>query len=162
MRVYFDNAATTPICEQVIAAMSDIMRETYGNPSSIHKDGRQARAAIEGARKTVANCLNASIGEIFFTSGGTESNNMTLKCSVRDLGVRRIISSPTEHHCVLHTLENLEHHHDVQVDMLRVAACGKPDYAHLEELLQDQSKKTLVSLMHGNNEVGSMITSSSS
>lgn len=157
MRVYFDNAATTPICEEVIAAMTEIMRDTFGNPSSVHKDGRKARTAIENARKIVANGIQASIGEIFFTSGGTESNNTALKCSVRDLGVERIISSPTEHHCVLHTLKTIEKCNAVHVDMVKIDANGTPDYTYLEELLQDQSKKTLVSLMHGNNEIGAML-----
>lgn len=156
MRVYFDNAATTPICEKAIEAMTAVMRETYGNPSSIHKDGRQARAAIEEARKTVANAIDASIGEIFFTSGGTESNNMALKCSVRDLGVRRIISSPTEHHCILHTLESLENN-GVEICMVQLDKNGTPDYADLERLLNTGNKKTLVSLMHGNNEIGSFL-----
>ncbi len=157
MRVYFDNAATTPIDEAVIAAMTAAMQNNYGNPSSIHKLGREARAVIEEARKTVANCLNASIGEIFFTSGGTESNNMALKCSVRDLGVERIITSPIEHHCVLHTIDTLKKYDNIVCDFVNLDKEGVPDYMHLEELLQDQSKKTLVALMHGNNEVGSLL-----
>ena len=100
MRVFLDNAATTPMSEEVIQAMIPIMREQFGNPSSIHADGRKVRATIEEARKKIANYIGASIGEVFFTSGGTESNNMALKCAVRDLGVTRIISSPIEHHCV--------------------------------------------------------------
>ena len=107
-RIYLDNAATTPIHSAVIETMTEVMRDHYGNPSSIHAAGRAARAKIEEARKQIATHLNASIGEIFFTSGGTESNNMALKCSVRDLGVERIISSPTEHHCNLHSLAALE------------------------------------------------------
>ncbi|MEM8525529.1 MAG: cysteine desulfurase family protein [Bacteroidota bacterium] len=154
MRVYLDNAATTPISPEVIETMTEMMREQYGNPSSIHADGRNVRAALEKARKTVANCIGASIGEIFFTSGGTEANNMALKCSVRDLGVRRIITSPTEHHCVLHTAERLEKTEGIQVDYVKVEHCGMIDYDHLEELLQANSEKTLVSLMHANNEIG--------
>ena len=156
MRIYFDNAATTPLDDRVIEVMSDTMRALFGNPSSIHAEGRQARALIERARKTVANSLNASIGEIFFTSGGTESNNMALKCAVRDLGVTRIISSPLEHHCVLHTLDRLSGE-GVRVDTVRVADCGTVDYAHLEELLATDSAKTLVSLMHANNEIGTLL-----
>ncbi|MFT5912809.1 MAG: cysteine desulfurase, partial [Paraglaciecola sp.] len=108
MRVFLDNAATTPMSEEVIQAMLPIMRENYGNPSSIHACGRKVRAKIEECRKIVANYIGASIGEIFFTSGGTESNNMALKCAVRDLAVTRIISNPLEHHCVLHSLQTLE------------------------------------------------------
>ena len=156
MRIYFDNAATTPLDERVITVMSDTMRELYGNPSSIHAEGRQVRALIERARKTIANALNASIGEIFFTSGGTESNNMALKCAVRDLGVQRVISSPLEHHCVLHTLDRLKAA-GVAVEYVRVGACGTVDYDHLETLLQTGDTKTLVSLMHANNEIGTLL-----
>ncbi|MDX1943148.1 MAG: cysteine desulfurase family protein [Saprospiraceae bacterium] len=157
MRVFFDNAATTPLGEEVIAAMLEMMRDNNGNPSSIHAEGRKARAAIEQARKQVARLIGASIGEIFFTSGGTESNNMALKCAVRDLGVRRIISSPIEHHCVLHPLETLEHDKDVEIVFLNIEPSGRPDLAHLEAVLQETDKKTMVSLMHSNNEIGVMI-----
>ena len=156
MRIYFDNAATTPLDTRVIDVMGQTMRDLFGNPSSIHAEGRQARALIERARKSVANALNASIGEIFFTSGGTESNNMALKCAVRDLGVRRIISSPLEHHCVLHTLHRLAGA-GVTVEHVQVGACGTVDYAHLESLLTDSTQKTLVSLMHANNEIGTLL-----
>jgi cysteine desulfurase len=156
MRIYFDNAATTPLHEEVIQEMTRVMREEYGNPSSIHADGRSMRAIIEVARKKVAKLIGASIGEVFFTSGGTESNNMALKCAVRDLGVRRIISSPTEHHCVLHSLESIEHQ-GVAVELVRVDECGRIDYSHLESLLQNETApKTLVSFMHANNEIGTM------
>ncbi len=157
MRVYLDNAATTPLDATVIEAMHEAMKNVYGNPSSIHKDGRLARATVEDARKTVAECLNASIGEIFFTSGGTESNNMVLKCAVRDLGVERIISSPIEHHCILHTLDSLQKHQGIEVILLDIDQYGVVDYQQLEEYLNDITKKTLVSLMHANNEVGTML-----
>lgn len=157
MRVFFDNAATTPMHEDVIAAMVEVMRNNNGNPSSIHAEGRRARAAIEQARKQIAKYIGASIGEIFFTSGGTESNNMALKCAVRDLGVQRIISSPIEHHCILHSLETLEKFDGVAVDFVKLDDKGKPDLSHLEALLQSSDKKTLVSLMHSNNEIGVMI-----
>jgi len=157
MRVYFDNAATTSIAPEVVEVMTKVMTETYGNPSSVHRDGRIARSLIEKARKTVANCINASIGEIFFTSGGTESSNMALKCAVRDLGVKRFISSKIEHHCVLHTLEILEQADDIHIDFVNVDAKGTVDYAHLEALLKQSEEKTLVSLMHANNEVGSLL-----
>lgn len=157
MRVFFDNAATTPMHEDVITAMVEVMRENNGNPSSIHAEGRRARAAVEQARKQIARYIGASIGEIFFTSGGTESNNMALKCAVRDLGVRRIISSSIEHHCILHTLETLEKYDKIEVDFVHLDKKGKPDLAHLEALLQSSDEKTLVSLMHSNNEIGVMI-----
>ncbi|MFT4760677.1 MAG: cysteine desulfurase [Saprospiraceae bacterium] len=153
MRVFLDNAATTPMSEEVIQAMLPIMRENYGNPSSIHACGRKVRAKIEECRKIVANYIGASIGEIFFTSGGTESNNMALKCAVRDLAVTRIISNPLEHHCVLHSLQTLERE-GIQLDLVRVDDRGRIDYDHLQELLANSDKKTLVSLMHANNEIG--------
>ena len=156
-RIYFDNAATTPILPEVIEVMAQAMRDNFGNPSSIYAEGRTARAAIEQARKQVAQCLGASIGEVFFTSGGTESNNMALKCAVRDLGVQRIISSPIEHHCVLHSLDTLRRLGQVEVARLRLGPAGQPDMAQLAELLQASKAKTLVSLMHANNEIGTMI-----
>ncbi|TNE58974.1 MAG: cysteine desulfurase [Bacteroidetes bacterium] len=157
-RVYFDNAATTPIAPEVIEAMVPVLREQYGNPSSIHAEGRSARALIEAARKTVARCIGASTADIFFTSGGTESNNMALKCAVRDLGVQRIISSPTEHHCGLHSIGSLEQEQGVEVVWLPVDNRGRVDLEVLEQqLAAGGSKKTLVSLMHANNEIGTML-----
>lgn len=157
MRVYFDNAATTPIHNEVIETISQVMKETFGNPSSIHAEGRMSRSIIERARKEVAGHINASIGEIFFTSGGTESNNMALKCAVRDLGVRRIITSPTEHHCILHTADRLAETHQIKVDLLHVDDKGRFNPMELEKLLEEDSENTLVSLMHSNNEIGTMI-----
>ena len=108
MRVYFDNAATTPLDPAVIEAMAEVMKNNYGNPSSIHAQGREVRTLIEESRKTVARLLNVTPSEIFFTSGGTEADNMSIRCSVEDLGVKRIITSPIEHHAVLHTAEEME------------------------------------------------------
>lgn len=157
-RIYFDNAATTPISEEVIQAMIPVLREQYGNPSSIHAEGRQVRALLETARKTVAKCIGASMADVFFTSGGTESNNMAIKCAVRDLGVRRIISSPTEHHCGTHTIEAMAREHGVEVVWLPVDACGRVDLDVLEQALAaGQGIKTLVSLMHANNEIGTLL-----
>ncbi len=157
-RVYFDNAATTPISEEVVEAMLPVLRGQFGNPSSIHAEGRTVRAVIETARKIVAQALGASTAEIFFTSGGTESNNMAIKCAVRDLGVQRIISSPTEHHCGLHAIETVEKTSGVEVVWLPVDERGRMDYQALESALANSGgKKTLVSLMHANNEVGTMI-----
>jgi cysteine desulfurase len=155
-RVFFDNAATTPLDPEVIEIMLHAMREDNGNPSSIHEEGRKARAAIEQARRTIAQGLNASIGEIFFTSGGTESNNMALKCAVRDLGVQRIISARTEHHCVLHSLETLHRHHGTKIIFLPQSPDGHIEPEALEMLLKSDSSKTLVSLMHANNEIGTL------
>ena len=157
MRVYFDNAATTPISKEVIELMADLMKTHHGNPSSIHKEGREARTIIEEARKTIAQNIGASIGEIFFTSGGTESNNMVLKCAVRDLGVQKIISSPIEHHCILHALEALEKSTDVNVEYVEVDNKGCVNFEHLEYLLSMSKEKTLVSLMHCNNEIGTLM-----
>ncbi len=156
-RIYFDNAATTPLDKKVAEAMYDVMQNHFGNPSSIYAEGRKARSIIEQARKQVARFLGASIGEIFFTSGGTESNNMALKGAVRDLGVERIISSKTEHHCVLHTLESLARYDKIEVAYLPADKKGHLDLEALRRLLGDQKKKTLVSLMHANNEIGTKI-----
>lgn len=156
-RVYLDNAATTPIRPEVLEAMMPYLTTTYGNPSSIHHEGRITRAAIENARKTVAGWIGASTGEIFFTSGGTESNNMAIKCAVSDLGVKRIITSPAEHHCVKHSVEHLLKRNAVHVDFVRLDQYGLPDMEHLDELLSSSSEPTLVTLMHANNEVGSML-----
>ena len=153
-RIYLDNAATTPVCNEVVQLMADTLREVYGNPSSIHSEGRKARTVIEQARKTVANYLNCSIGEIFFTSGGTESNNTALRCSVRDLGVKRIITSKIEHHCILHTLGSLEKENAITVEYVQLQASGETDYEHLRSLLEQGDEKTLVSIMHSNNEIG--------
>jgi cysteine desulfurase len=156
-RIYFDNAATTPIAPEVVDVMMDALRKLYGNPSSIHADGRNARAAIEEARKTVAKCLNASIGEIFFTSGGTESNNMILKNAVRDLGVQRIVTSAIEHHCVLHTSESLAKTEKIELVFVKIDEKGIIDLENLSEILRGSDKKTIVTLMHSNNEIGTMI-----
>lgn len=156
MRVYFDSAATTQLAPEVIQAMTEVMQKEYGNPSSIHADGRKVRSVVEEARKTVADCIGASIGEIFFTSGGTESNNMALKCAVRDLGVKRIITSSVEHHCVMHTVDRLEKE-GIEVVRLDVDHIGQINYEELSTLLENGSQKTMVSLMHANNEIGTLL-----
>ncbi len=157
MNIYLDNAATTPLDKEVLDSMIPYMTENFGNPSSIHAHGRKVRSAIEDARKIVATHLNASAGEIFFTSSATEANNMALKGSVDDLGVTRIISSEMEHHCVLHTLEYLEDHKGVKIEYLKLDKEGNIDLNQLEKLLEDKSETTLVTLMHANNEIGTMI-----
>jgi len=157
-RIYFDNAATTPLLEEVVEAMLPLLREHYGNPSSVHAEGRRARAYVESARKTVAQALCAGTAEIFFTSGGTEGNNTAIKCAVRDLGVRRIVSSPVEHHAVLHAIAAVAREYPVEVVWLRVDAHGHPDLEQLEQLLRhSDAPRTLVSLMHANNEIGTLL-----
>ncbi len=158
MRVYLDNAASTPVLPEVIEAMSGLMREAYGNPSSIHKEGREGRTIIESARKRVAARLNASIGEIFFTSGGTEATNMAIKCSVRDLCVTDIVSSATEHHCVLHSLRDVQQNCKVRLHMLALDEWGRPSLDSLDTKLAELAgRKVLVTLMHANNETGNLI-----
>lgn len=164
MRVYLDNAATTPLDQEVLETMLPFMKEHFGNPSSIHHFGRETRAAIEKARKIIAYQFNVSPSEIFFTSGGTESNNMAIRCSVRDLGVNHIISSSIEHHCVLHTLEELKKEGIIKLDFVNLKPNGHVDLEHLEFLLsQNENSKPqtgnrkLVSLMHANNEIGNLL-----
>ena len=154
--IYLDNAATTPLLPEVLEAMLPFLTDQFGNPSSQYSLGRQTRSAIEEARKNVAKLIHAHPSEIFFTSGGTESNNTAIKCSVRDLGVKRIITSPIEHHCVLHTVEEVEHQ-GVEIVYLPVDNEGKISLLALRQSLSDTSKKTLVSLMHANNEIGTLI-----
>ncbi|MCF8465377.1 MAG: cysteine desulfurase [Flavobacteriales bacterium] len=156
MSIYLDNAATTQIDPEVIAAICKVMEETYGNPSSVHGFGRKARAEIEKARRTVSSFLKVSPAEIFFTSGGTEADNMAILCSIRDLGVKHIITSKIEHHAVLHSVEVAEATGEVKVSYVKLTDNGHIDLEHLELLLQT-SEKTLVSLMHANNEIGNLI-----
>ncbi|WP_242923726.1 cysteine desulfurase family protein [Pontibacter liquoris] len=155
MRVYLDNAATTPLDKEVFDAMAPFMLEHFGNPSSIHSHGREVRAAIEKARRTVATLLNTSPAEVFFTSGGTEADNAAILCTCRTLGIRHAITTQLEHHAVLHTMELLEKQDGVQVSYLRHDERGNLDLAHLEELLSSQPQ-TLVSIMHANNEIGNL------
>lgn len=155
-RIYLDHAATTVLDSDVLELMTQIWREDYGNPSAIYAEGRKARMIIENARKTVAQGLNASLGEIFFTSCGTEGNNMAIKNAVRDLGVEVIISSPTEHHSVWHSLLAVERDAGVKVIYLDVDEKGRIDLLQLKSLLETTNKKVLVSLMYVNNELGTI------
>lgn len=157
MKVYFDNAATTPIDPKVADLMCDLLKNNFGNPSSIHSFGRETRALIERSRKKIAGFLNVTPSEIFFTAGGTEADNMAIKCSVRDLGVNRIITSPIEHHAVLYAAEQCRDHEDIQLDLVKINSDGYVDMQDLERLLGSSDKTTLVSLMHANNEIGNMI-----
>jgi cysteine desulfurase len=155
-KVYLDNAATTPIHPEVIQEMTRVMQEDYGNPSSTHGFGRQAKSVLELARKAIAKSINASSQEIIFTSGGTESNNWVLRNAVSTLKIERIISSKIEHHAVLHTLEVLQSEFKIAVDFVDILSNGEIDVTHLVTLLSE-NKKTLVSLMHVNNEIGTVL-----
>lgn len=156
MKVYLDNAATTTLDKEVLEAMLPIMVEHYGNPSSIHAFGRQTRAAIEQARKTVARLLNCSPAEIFFTSGGTEADNMAIRCSIENLGIKHAITSAIEHHAVLHTLEELAAKGIIKLSKVNLIDNGHIDLAHLDELLKT-NERSFVSLMHANNEIGNIL-----
>ena len=156
-KVYFDNAATTQIREEVVDKMAVVMKEVYGNPSSTHAFGRSAKTLIEQARKSVAKILNVHASEIIFTSGGTEADNLILNSAVRDLGVKRIITSKIEHHAVLYTLNKLHEVFGVELLYVNLDDCGRVSLEHLEELLKQNYKKTLVSLMHVNNEIGNLL-----
>lgn len=155
MRVYFDNAATTPLDPEVIKAMYAVMENTYGNPSSIHSHGREARTLIEKSRKTIANLLHTSPAEIFFTSSGTEADNTAIRCGINDHGIKHAITSRTEHHAVLHTMEALEKAGTIKLSYVDIDSKGSVDYDHLEKLLKENDR-SFVSLMHANNEIGTL------
>ncbi|MGB3774073.1 MAG: cysteine desulfurase family protein [Leeuwenhoekiella sp.] len=155
--VYFDNAATTAIRPEVLDTMIEVMRDIPGNPSSTHAYGRKAKSLIESARKTIAKLLNVTAGELVFTSGGTEADNLIINSVVRDLDVRHIITSSIEHHAVVHVVEQLQKEYDIKVSHVQIKPCGSVDMEHLQKLLESSSEKMLVSLMHINNEIGNMI-----
>ncbi|HEY1024479.1 MAG TPA: cysteine desulfurase family protein [Sphingobacteriaceae bacterium] len=155
MRVYLDNAATTPIDKEVLKEMYEVMENQYGNPSSIHSHGREVRTVIEKARKTVAGLLHASPAEIFFTSGGTEADNTAIRRGIVDHNIKHAITSRIEHHAVLHTLEALEKNGVIRLSFVNVDGKGNVDLDHLEELLQNNDR-SFVSLMHANNEIGTL------
>lgn len=157
MKVYLDNAATTPMAPEVLEAMMPYFTTHFGNPSSIHQFGRTVKSAVETARKRIARELNCSPMEICFTSGGTEADNMAINGAVTQLGVRHIISSEVEHHAVLHTVEHCNADLNVRLSMVELDGKGHVNIAHLRKLLADSQEKTLVSLMHANNEIGTMI-----
>jgi cysteine desulfurase len=156
-RIYFDNAATTPLDPLVLETMMPYLTEKFGNPSSIYSYGRESRMAIEQARKTVAKLLHAHPAEIFFTSGGTESSNAAIRAAVQDLGCRHIISSPIEHHATLHTINYYQERGEATVHLLKLLPNGHIDLEHLDNLLEELGEKTLVSLMHANNETGNLL-----
>jgi len=154
--VYFDNAATTQIRDEVIEMMTKSLKINYGNASSTHSFGRSSKSLIESIRKDIASYLNVSAGEIVFTSGGTEADNLVLRSAVRDLGVTEIITSKIEHHAILHTLDELVKEYNINVKYVDIDAYGMIDYNHLESLLQSD-KKQLVTFMHINNEIGNKL-----
>ena len=154
--IYLDNAATTPVIPEVVEKMKEVLSASFGNPSSIHSEGRTAKSLIENTRKFIAKELGALPNEIIFTSGGTEGDNMVLQGAVRGLGVETIITSKIEHHAVIHAVENLEQSDEINVHYVKVSSDGSPDMAELERLLQHDDSKKLVSLMHVNNELGTI------
>lgn len=156
MKVYLDNAATTPIAKEVVEAMIPVLSNNFGNPSSTHYFGRQAKAELETARRTIAKLLNCHPSEIIFTSGGTEADNMALNTAVELLDVKHIITSPLEHHAVGHTAEAIQKQKGIKLSLVNVDNKGNIDFKHLEQLLQE-GPKTLVSLMHANNEIGTLL-----
>lgn len=156
-RIYFDNAATTALDPNVLEAMMPFLTEKFGNPSSIYSYGRETKLAIETARKSVAKLLNAHPGEIFFTSGGTESSNMAIMAAVKDLNCRHIITSPIEHHATLHTTESLAHNSDIKLSFVSLDALGHVELNSLEQLLSESKERCLVTLMHANNEIGNIL-----
>ena len=156
-KIYLDNAATTPLNEEVIYTMIYVMRKQYGNPSSIHSIGQEAKSLIEETRRKIAEYLKVTPSEIIFTSCGTESNNMIIKSSVDNLGVQRIISSPMEHKCVTETCLEMKNKKGVELVYVKHLDKGEIDLVDLEKKLQSSDKKTLVSLMHANNEVGNLL-----
>lgn len=155
-KVYLDNASTTAMRPEVVQEMTKIMSEDFGNPSSTHSFGRNAKTILELSRKTIAKYLNCSAQEILFTSGGTEADNWILRSAVEDLKVERIITSRIEHHAVLYTVLALQSDYNIQVDYVNVNTDGSIDLTHLSNLLSDD-KKTIVSLMHVNNETGTIL-----
>lgn len=156
MKVYFDNAATTPLRNEVIELMTQSMSLTFGNPSSTHAFGRSAKSLVETARKSVAKHLSCEPQEIIFTSGGTESDNMLLRCAVKKLNIRTIISSPVEHHAVLHALDDLKKE-GVNIRYVDLDENASPNFDYLESLLKEEDTPKLVSLMHINNEIGNIL-----
>ncbi len=156
MKVYLDNAATTPMDREVVDTMLPLMTEHFGNPSSIHAWGRQTRSMIEQSRKTVARLMNCSPSEIFFTSGGTEADNMAIRCTIEGLNIKHAVTSPIEHHAVLHTLESMADKGMIKLSIVKLMPDGTVNLADLEEILQ-KNERSFVSLMHANNEIGNLL-----
>tara|TARA_B100001250_G_scaffold311388_1_gene273329 strand:+ start:366 stop:1505 length:1140 start_codon:yes stop_codon:yes gene_type:complete len=157
VNIYLDNAATTKIDEEVVKVMTDCLINRYGNPSSIHSFGRKSRSLIECARRNIAEFIEASPRDIFFTSGGTEADNMAIRGAVRDAGIKNIITSQIEHPAVINTMSHLKRKNKANIHYVKLNALGELDMNHLEELLVN-NKNTLVTLMHANNEIGNLIS----
>jgi cysteine desulfurase len=155
-KIYLDNAATTPIYPEVVAAMVAVLQNDFGNPSSTHSFGRTAKNGLETARKSIAKRLHVQAAELIFFANATEATNLILQSAVYDLGVKRIITSKIEHHATLHTVQHLEKENGVEVVYVAILPTGLIDYLHLAKLLQEV-KPTLVSLMHVNNETGTIL-----
>ena len=156
-RIYFDNAATTPLDPEVLETMMPFLTGKFGNPSSIYSYGRESRMAIEQARKSVARILHAHPAEIFFTSGGTESSNAAIRAAIQDLGCKHIVSSPLEHHATLHTVNYYHERGEATLHFLKVLPNGHLDLDDLDQMLNRLNEKTLVTLMHANNEIGNLL-----
>lgn len=155
-KIYLDNAATTPLRPEVIEEMMNVLQDSFGNPSSTHSFGRSAKTILETSRKSIAKLLNCAGQEIIFTSSATEATNWILKNAVTNLGVKRIITSKVEHHATLYTVNNLQKEFGIEVDFVKILPSGTIDYTHLVDLLSKEGK-TLVTLMHVNNEIGSVL-----
>lgn len=155
-QIYFDNAATTSVRPEVVAEMIKILTNDFGNPSSTYSIGRHTKALIEASRKSIAKQFNVTASEIIFTSCGTEGNNWIIRSAVRDLGVKRIITTRMEHHCTLYSINEMEKEYGTKIDYVDVLPNSEIDYNHLEELLKD-NEATLISLMHVNNEIGTVL-----
>tara|TARA_E500000331_G_scaffold6679_1_gene6518 strand:+ start:753 stop:1883 length:1131 start_codon:yes stop_codon:yes gene_type:complete len=155
MRVYLDNAATTQIAPEVIDYMAELMKSDYSNPSSIHHGGRKSRIIVENARKTVSNYLNTSPGNIFFTSGGTEADNMAIRRGILDNNISHAITSSISHKAVIYPLEELSDKKKIVLNYIKLDNNGKIDLIHLEDLLKNNAR-TFVSIMHANNEIGTI------
>ena len=155
MKVYLDNAATTPIAPEIIEMMSQMMKTHFANPSSVHSFGRESKIIVESARKRIAKLLNTSPGSIFFTSGGTEADNMAIKCAIHDHKITHAITSKISHQAVLYPLQDLDKEGVIKLSYVAIDKDGAVSLSHLKELLKDNSR-TFVSIMHANNEIGTL------
>ena len=156
MFVYADNAATTAVSKTALEAMTKALAETYGNPSSLHRMGREASAALRQARETMARCLGAQSREIYFTGCGTEADNWAIRYAAQAgaaKGKRHLISTPIEHHAVLHTLDALKKE-GFEVTLLPVYENGVVRLEDLKSAIREDT--CLVTVMYANNEIGSV------
>ena len=154
-RVFLDNASTTPMHQEIIDMMSDMMKSTFANPSSVHSSGREAKVIIENARKTIADLLNTSPGSIFFTSGGTEADNMAIRSTIQDYNIQHVVTSKIAHHAVLYPLQDLENKNIIKITYVDIDNDGIISLSHLKDILKNNSR-TFVSIMHANNEIGTI------